>query len=190
LAFRAAAASESKVQARDRLARRMREPGLDRFGRYVNRRELAALARRLHDGERVLFAAEARDGRRQGVLAVTDQRLLLVHAGWLGSRAASWPHADVLGVEHVSGVDDATLTVRTRAGAVALRLRKADAQATVQAVATRPRGPGEALDFALPPQEAARRERLARLDRLQARGAITKAEAERAKRAIADEADG
>lgn len=167
----------------------MREPGLDRFGRFVNRRELDALQRRIEPGEKVLFAAEAREGKRVGVLAVTDRRLLVLAVGWLRTRLQAWPHRAVLGVDHAAGVDDATLTVRTRAGPVVLRLRKPDAQEALKALATRPKGPGEMLDFAPSPAEAERRARLDRLDRLQARGAITRAEYERAKRALADEAE-
>lgn len=163
----------------------MADPGLDRFGRFVNRRELEALQGRLAPGERLLAAVEAR-ADRVGVLAVTTQRVLHLSKGWLRTRLRAWPHASVAGIAVATRIDDALLTLRTREGPVAFRLRKPDAKLVQAAWVSRPQGPGDLLDFALPPEAQRRRERLARLDRMLARGAITKAEYERAKRSVAD----
>lgn len=163
--------------------------GLDRFGRFVNRRELQALARQLDDGERVLAACEATHDTR-GVLAATDRRLLFVRRSWIGARKAEWPYRQVLDLVRKGRVDDATLTLRTPQGSVEFTgVPKADAQAFAEAVATRPRGPGELLDFTLPQALADRRKRLERLDRMLERGSLTRAEYEHAKRAIAREAE-
>lgn len=166
----------------------MAGPGLDRFGRFVNRRELDALQARLDPGERLLAAVEAR-ADRVGVLAVTTQRVVHLSKGWLRTRLRVWRHATVAGIDVATRVDDATLTLRTREGPVALRLRKPDAKLVKAAWDSRPQGPGDLVDFDLPPEEKRRRDRLARLDRMLARGAITKAEYERAKRSVADLTD-
>ena len=160
--------------------------GLDRFGRFVNRRELKALSARLEEGEHVLAAVEARGDERDGVLAVSDRRVLFVSVGWLRTRAASWAHRDLLGLEVTPAVDDAQVLLRTRATPVSLRARKADAAQLKAAYDGRPRAAGEAVDFAVPAAEAERRKRLARLDRMLERGSITRAEYERSKRALAD----
>ncbi len=162
--------------------------GLDRFGRFVNRRELEALAGRLEEGERVLAAVEATHGRR-GVLAATDRRLLFVRARWFGSQARAWPHRAVEALRRTARVDDATLVLH--AGGARMEFTgvvKAEAQAFEDAVATRPRGPGELVEFSLPAAEADRRRRLERLDRMLERGSITRSEYERSKRALAAEA--
>lgn len=163
--------------------------GLDRFGRFVNRRELDALAGRLEDGETVLAAVEATRDRR-GVLAATDRRLVFVRRGWLGARSQAWPYRQVLGVTCRARVDDASLLVRTQHGAEAFTaIVKAEAQAFEKAVAMRPRGPGELVEFTVDAAQDDRRTRLERLDRMLARGSITRTEYERSKRAIAAEAD-
>lgn len=163
--------------------------GLDRFGRFVNRRELDALAAKLEEGETVLAAVEATRDRR-GVLAATDRRLVFVRRGWLGARAAAWPYRQVLGVTCRARVDDASLLVRTQQGAETFTaVIKAEAQAFEKAVAMRPRAPGELLEFTLDVAQADRRKRLERLDRMLARGSITRTEYERSKRAIALETE-
>lgn len=163
--------------------------GLDRFGQFVHRRELDALARKLEDGERVLAAVEATYGKR-GVLAATDRRILFVHRALFGSRAASWAYAPGLTVTCRARVDDATLVLRAPGQAAEFQaVPKREAQAFEAAVAQRPLRPGELLDFAVPAAEADRRRRLERLDRMLARGSITRSEYERSKRAIAAEAD-
>lgn len=163
--------------------------GLDRFGRFVSRRELAALGKRLEAGERVLAVVVATHDR-PGVLALTDRRLLFVRATLLGARAIGWRHRQVLGVTRKARVDDAILQVQVAAGAVDFtNVAKAEAQAFEDAAATRPRGKDELVDFSIPAAEADRRRRLERLDRMFARGSITRSEYERSKRALALEAD-
>lgn len=163
--------------------------GLDRFGQFVNRRELDALARKLDDGERVLAACEATRDKR-GVLAATDRRILFVRRSLLGARAEAWGYKELAGIGRKAGVDHATLTLRTRAGPVQFtHVAKVEAQAFDDAVATRPPLPGELLDFTLPAAQADRRRRLERLDRMLERGSITRSEYERSKRAIALEPD-
>lgn len=157
--------------------------GLDRFGRFVNRRELEALQARLAPGERLLAAAEARL-QRPGILAVTTQRVVHLSKGWLRTRMQAWPHRAVRGMAVATNVDDAALTLQAPAPAL-FRMRKADAKLIQAAWQSRPPGPGELLDFALPPAQRRQQERLARLDRQFARGTITKAEYERAKRNVA-----
>lgn len=163
--------------------------GLDRFGQFVTRRELAALASRLEEGEAVLAAVEATHGRR-GVLAATDRRILFVRRRWLGVQARSWPYRPGMTVTCRPRVDDATLAVRGAPEPVEFTgVPKRDAEAFEAAVAGRPRRPGELLDFTVPAAQADRRRRLDRLDRMLERGSITRSEYERSKRAIASEAD-
>lgn len=164
----------------------MEHPGLDRFGAFANRRELAALGRALAPGERVWHVLEATHGRR-GVLAATDRRLVFATAGLLRRRALAWAYADVAGLKVVKAVDDAELTLQSRAGAVAFTgCRKREAEAFAEAVRRRPPGPGDPLDFTpeelrpLTPEQA-RRERLGRMLR---KGSITRAEYERRLRTL------
>lgn len=162
-------------------------PGFDRFGRFINRRELDALAPALAAGERVLYAAEAhREGK--GLLAATDRRILFLRVGWLRRRVRSWPYAQVAAVRLRLDVDDAVVTVTTkRAGDVAFaRVPKRAAEAFAKAVKERPPAPGEMLDFQdarTPRQRTEQEQRLDRLDRMLERGTLTRAEHERARRA-------
>lgn len=163
--------------------------GLDRFGRFVNRRELDALAARLHEGETVRAAVEAMHAGRRGVLAATERRLLFVRRTWLGPRAVEWGYRQVGGLTRTARVDDAVLRVRVSpSGLAEFTVPKAEAEAFEDAFATRPRGPGELLDFTPSQAELDRRSRLERLDRMLERGSITRSEYERSKRAIAAEA--
>lgn len=158
--------------------------GLDRFGRFLNRRELTALARQLDEGEQVLAAVEAVLDKR-GVLAATDRRLLFVRRSWLGARARSWRYARL---DARSDREAARLELQTPQGPVAFTgIPKDQAREFQAAVARRPPAPGELVDFSLPPAEAARRKRLERLDRMLARGSLTRSEYERAKRSLDDE---
>jgi hypothetical protein len=159
--------------------------GLDRFARFLNRRELAALRRALGDGERVLHALEATHGRK-GLLAATDRRLLFV-AGGLLRRKRAWPYGDVVSLRVSKAVDEAALTMTLRAGeAVFTGCRKREAEAFARAVKERPPPPDAPLDFTPPhlkPKDPlqVRREQL---DRMLRKGSITKAEHERMVRAL------
>lgn len=156
-------------------------PGLDRFGQFLDRRELGALRRALDDGERVLHVLPATQGRH-GVLAATDRRLLFVTGGLLLRRKAAWPYAEVVGLRVAKAVDDATLTVRLRTGeAVFTGCRKASAEAFAEAVRNRPPPPDAPLDFTPPhlrPKDP-RQQRREQLDRMLRKGSITRAEHQR-----------
>jgi hypothetical protein len=164
----------------------MEHPGLDRFGAFANRRELAALDRALLSGERVLHVLEATHGRK-GVLAATDRRLVFATGGFLRRKALAWPWRDVVAVTVVKAVDDAELTVQLRGSAATFPgCRKREAEAFAEAVRQRPPGPDDPLDFTpeeLRPKtpEQLRREQLSRMLR---KGSITKAEYERRLRTL------
>lgn len=158
--------------------------GLDRFGRFLQRRELDALARTLLEGEQVL-AAVAATFDKPGVLAATNRRLLFVRRTWLGARSHAWPYGKV---HRKTSRDAATLTLAARGGPVVFRdVPKDQAAAFERAVQARPPGPGELVDFTLPPHELARRKRLERLDRMYERGTLTRKEYEVAKANLAAE---
>lgn len=167
-------------------------PGLDRFGAFVNRRALSALAAKIEPGEVVFHVLEATYDKR-GVVAVTDRRILFVAPGLL-RRKRDWRNAGVAAVELQKTVDEATVTVRMHAGTSAVfeGCRKREAEAFVKAFKTRPPGPDDPLDFT--PAEGKpktplqlRRERLERMHR---KGTMTKAEYERGLRSLAaDDAD-
>lgn len=162
-------------------------PGLDRFGAFVNRRALAALARDLKPGEVVFHVLEATLGRR-GVLAVTDRRFLFVAPGLLRRHAQEWRNVAVAAVEVARAVDDATVSLELRAGSpVAFtECRKREAEAFAKAVAERPSGPDDPLDFT--PEELRpktdRQLRRERLERMYRKGTMTKSEYERSLRAL------
>lgn len=156
-------------------------PGLDRFGRFVNRRELRVLAGALRQGEKALHVLEATH-RRRGLLAATDRRIVFVTTGWLRRREASWSYTDVAGLKVSRAVDDATLTMTLRDGEAAFTAcRKREAEEFIRAVKARPPPPDAPLDFSPPGSrpkdpETLRKERLGRMLR---KGSITKAEYER-----------
>jgi hypothetical protein len=164
----------------------MEHPGLDRFGAFANRRELAALERALLDGEAVLHVLEATRGRR-GLLAATDRRLVFATAGLLRRKALAWPWRDVASVKVVKAVDDAEVAVRLRDGTAAFSgCRKREAEAFAEAVRRRPPGPDDPLDFTpeeLRPKTPAqvRREQLGRMLH---KGSLTRAEYERRLRTL------
>lgn len=162
-------------------------PGLDRFARFLDRRELAALRRAVDDGERVLHAMPATHGRK-GLLAATDRRLLFVRSGLL-RRRTSWPYGNVVGLRVSKAVDEATLTVTLRGGeAVFTHCRKRDAEAFATAVKERPPPPDAPLDFTPPhlrPKDP-RQVRREQLDRMLRKGSITKAEHDRMVRSIGE----
>lgn len=162
-------------------------PGLDRFGAFVNRRALAALARDLKPGEVVFHVLEATLGKR-GVLAASDRRLLFVVPGLLRRKPQEWRHVAVSAVKLTKAVDDATVTLELRTGppVVFTACRKREAEAFVQAVRERPPGPDDPLDFT-PPELRPKTEkqlRRERLDRMYRKGSMTKAEYERGLRAL------
>lgn len=152
--------------------------GLDRFGRFLRRREWDALNRGLNANETVLAAVEATLDK-PGLLAATSQRLVFVRRSWLGTRSHAWPYGKI---HRRSERDAATLTLAARGGPVVFgHVPKQQAKEFEAAVAKRPLGPGELMDFSLPPQELARRKRLERLDRMLQRGSLTRKEYEVAK---------
>lgn len=164
-------------------------PGLDRFGQFVNRRELAALGRALLPGEKALHVLEATHGRK-GVLAATDRRLVFATGGLLRRKALAWSYTDVVGLKVSKTVDEATLTLALRGGEAAFAgCRKREAEAFAEAVRKRPPGPDDPLDFTPPhlrPKDA-RQLRKEKLDRMLRKGSITKAEHARMVAAIDDE---
>lgn len=159
--------------------------GLDRFGRFLDRRELGALRRAVADGETVLHAMPATHGGK-GLLAATDRRLLFVRSGLL-RRKTSWRYGDVVGLRVAKTVDEATLTVTLRAGeAVFTGCRKRDAEAFAAAVKNRPPPPDAPLDFTPPhlkPKDP-KQVRREQLDRMLRKGSITKAEHDRMVRGL------
>lgn len=163
--------------------------GLDRFGRFIHRRELVALQRRLDPGETVV-AVVAATLERRGVLAITSKRMLFVHRTVFGSKSVGWPHRQVIGLTRKPRVDDAQVVLRTIGGAAVTfsGVPKSEAEAFEDAAATRPRGPDELVDFTPPQAVVDRKRRLERLDRMLQRGSITRTEYEHAKRGIASEA--
>jgi hypothetical protein len=163
-------------------------PGLDRFGRFVNRRELRALERALRQGERAVQVLEATH-RRRGLLAATDRRIVFVTTGWFGRKETTWSYTDVAGLKVVRSVDDATLVLVLRDGEAAFTAcRKAEAEEFIRAVKARPPPPDAPLDFRPPGSRPKDPQTLRReqLDRMLRKGSITKAEHERMVRSLAD----
>lgn len=162
-------------------------PGLDRFGAFVNRKALAALGAALKEGEAVVHVLEATLDKR-GVLAATDRRLVFVAPGLLRRKERDWPNVAVASVTVQKSVDDATVVLQPRAGepVVFTGCRKRDAEAFAKAVAERPPGPDDPLDFT-PAEQRPKTEwqlRRERLERMYRKGTMTKAEYERGIRSL------
>lgn len=162
-------------------------PGLDRFARFLHRRELARLRRTLEPGERPLHVLAATHGRK-GLLAATDRRIVFV-AGGLLRRKSVWTYGDLVSLRVSRTVDEATLAMTLRDGeAVFTGCRKRAAEDFAAAVKARPPPPDAPLDFTPPhlrPKDP-RQERRDKLDRMLRKGSITKAEHERMVRALDD----
>lgn len=172
---------------------------MDGLGRFVGRRELALLRRRLGGDERILGAVDARRGRRRGLLAATDRRIAWAAAGVLRRTVLSWPYEDAVRVE--VRVERAGATVDLLLGASSQTFTHADrAQARAFADAVRQASPRRAFRKVMPVRDPAAatpqsdlleepyRSRLARLERMHARGTLTEPEYAASRRRILEEA--
>ncbi|MEA3144010.1 MAG: hypothetical protein QOG31_1334 [Thermoplasmata archaeon] len=176
-----------------------RDAGLDGLGRFVGRRELALLRRRLEGDERVLGAVDATRGRRTGLLAATDRRIAWVAVGVLRRTLVAWPYEEVAKVEVHVARDGATVDLllggasetftgadraQARAFADAVRLAS-PRRAFRKVVAVRDPATATPMEELL---EEPYRSRLARLERMHARGTVTEPEYQASRRGILDEA--
>lgn len=179
----------------------MAEAGLDGLGSFVSRREVALLRRRLAADERVLGAVDARRGRRRGLLAATDRRIAWVAAGVLRRTLVAWPYEEVTKVEVHVARDGATVDLLFGPAATSESFTHADrAQARAFAEAVKQASPRRAFRkvtavrdpaTATPLEELLEepyRSRLARLERMRARGTVTEPEYQASRRGILDEA--
>jgi hypothetical protein len=172
---------------------------LDGLGRFVSRREARLLRRRLAADERVLGAVDARRGRRTGLLAATDRRIAWVSAGVLRRTVLSWPYEEVAKVEVHVGRDGATVDLLL-AGASETFTQADRAQARLFADAVKAASPRRAFRKVIAVRDPATatpveelleepyRSRLARLERMHARGTLTDPEYEASRRGILEEA--
>jgi hypothetical protein len=176
------------------------DAGLDGLGRFVGRREVALLRRRLEGDERILGAADATRGRRRGLLAATDRRIAWVSRGVLRRTLVSWPYEEVAKVEVHVARDGATIDLLLGAGSATFtRADRAQARAFAEAVkrasprrafrrVTAVRDPATVTPVAELLEEPYR-SRLARLERMHERGTLTEPEYQTTRQGILDEAE-
>jgi hypothetical protein len=177
----------------------MADAGLDGLGGFVSRREVALLRRRLEGDERVLGAVDAVRGRRRGLLAATDRRIAWVAAGVLRRTVVSWPYEAVAKVEVHMARDGATIDLLL--GPSSETFTRADrAQARAFADAVRQASPRRAFRKVTAVRDPATvtpleelleepyRSRLARLERMHARGTVTEPEYQASRKGILEEA--
>lgn len=178
-------------------------PGLDRFGRFTSRVELAALRPKLLQGEVVRYALAA-TGDKPGLLAATDRRILWLSQGSLQVRAASYLYGEIKQVLVEVGRDGATITLvcpdgrhtfsgadRRLARVFADQVRTVPRLADFRRVELLDHEPEEEPENLPPPREPYSsdvRERLARLERMKAKGSITEPEYNANRRRILENA--
>jgi Bacterial PH domain len=175
------------------------DAGLDALGRFVSRRELDLLRRRLRDDERILGGVDAVRGRRKGLLAATDRRIAWVAKGVLRRTVKSWPYEDVgkveVRVERAGATIDLLLDGRSETFAQADREQARAFAAAVKAAS--PRRAFRKVTAVTDPAyttplsellEEPFRSRLARLERMHDRGTVTEPEYQASRQGILEEA--
>ncbi|MDR1546001.1 MAG: PH domain-containing protein [Deltaproteobacteria bacterium] len=117
-----------------------------RWGAFGVGRELKLLPDALRTDENVLALAKGKADRRLWLLAVTDQRLILLFKGLLyGRRQLETPLSKIRSVSWNSGLIYGDLFVDTGAGAIVLEgLRKNDAPQIAAVISEALRPPAEA----------------------------------------------
>lgn len=176
----------------------MADAGLDGLGGFVSRREVGLLRRRLEGDERILGGVDAVRGRRRGLLAATDRRIVWVAAGVLRRTVASWPYEAVVKVEVQVARDGATIDLLL--GPTSETFTRADrAQARAFAAAVKSASPRRAFRKVTAVRDPAKatpleelleepyRSRLARLERMHARGTLTDPEYQATRQRILEE---
>lgn len=147
-----------------------RLPGLDPLSAHVHRKAVAVLRTRLQKGERVLQASGAKAGRREGVLAATDQRLLFATRGLWGGKVQHFDYPGLRRLQLDRGVDDATMVLEFSGRAFRFTgLGKDAAEGIADAVRTMTRRY---------PQKSAEQLRLERMARMVKRGSMSEDEFE------------
>jgi hypothetical protein len=176
-------------------------PGLDELGAFVHRRELKALRKVLAADEQVRSAVGAYAGRQRGLLLATDRRIVWVAAGLLRRTTRSSSYEGILKVEVEVNLDGATITFtlphhyqelftradRKGARAFAAAVRGATARQAFRKVRT-VTDPAQATPAEQMLDEPFRT-RLARLERMHARGTLTEPEYKASRQRILDEAE-
>ncbi|HUR61011.1 MAG TPA: hypothetical protein VM286_01435 [Candidatus Thermoplasmatota archaeon] len=175
--------------------------GLDSLGSFVSRREVALLRRRLRPDEKVLGAVDAVRGRRKGLLAATDSRIVWASAGVLRRTTVAWLYPEVAKVEVQVARDGATIDLILGQSARESFTQAERDQARAFAEAVKRASPRKAFRNVTPVGNAANatsvaefldepfRTRLERLERMRARGTVTQPEYDASRQAILDEAE-
>lgn len=89
----------------------MADQKLGRVTRLQVRRELKLLADRLGDGEALTALASAENGSKDGLIAVTDRRVMFVEKGLVRSHIEEFTFARISSVEATTRMRKGTLTV-------------------------------------------------------------------------------
>jgi PH (Pleckstrin Homology) domain-containing protein/putative oligomerization/nucleic acid binding protein len=76
------------------------EQKLDKGIKFMVRREIKKLPELLHEGEILSNVAQGRYEGKQGLVAVTDQRVLFVEEGVMRSRLEDFPYGRISTIQH------------------------------------------------------------------------------------------
>jgi hypothetical protein len=79
--------------------------------RFMVRKELKKLPEMLHEGEEVLNLAQGRYEGNEGLIAVTDRRILFVDEGLVRSQREDFPYGRVSSVQSSKGMLSGKLTI-------------------------------------------------------------------------------
>jgi methyl-accepting chemotaxis protein len=80
---------------------------------FGGKREIRSLHRYVNDNEVVAFIAQGTYHERQGIVVLTNERLLFVYDGWLSQQLEDFPLEQITAVATKAGLSSGDLTVRT-----------------------------------------------------------------------------
>lgn len=101
------------MAAADEQVQQIADDKLGRVTRLQVRRELKFLAERLAGDESLLALASAESGKKDGLIAVTDRRLMFLEKGMVRTHIEEFPFGRISSVESTTRMRKGTLTVHS-----------------------------------------------------------------------------